>query len=94
MRFLLISVFCSAAMLDGAPDFFRDWDIIDVPYEISKVYLGCNNLIMNDHYVVMPAEEPHDALAAELSKLSLPHDPACPLCGDTPSIIDLSAHNT
>ena len=53
-------------MLDGAPDFFRDWDIIDVPYEISKVYLGCNNLIMNDHYVVMPAEEPHDALAAEL----------------------------
>ena len=61
-----VAAICSAAMLDGAPDFFRDWDIIDVPYEISKVYLGCNNLIMNDHYVVMPAEEPHDALAAEL----------------------------
>ena len=36
----------------------------------------------------------YDALTTDVRKLSLPRNPACPLCGDIPSIIDLSAHNT
>lgn len=34
----------------------------------------------------------YDALATSIRKMKLPRDPACPLCGDAPSITDLSAH--
>lgn len=34
----------------------------------------------------------YDALSSETQKMKLPRDPDCPLCGDTPSITDLSAH--
>jgi molybdopterin-synthase adenylyltransferase len=34
----------------------------------------------------------YDALSSEVRKMKLPRDPGCPLCGDTPSITDLSAH--
>lgn len=34
----------------------------------------------------------YDALSSDVQKMKLPRDPACPLCGDTPSITDLSAH--
>lgn len=34
----------------------------------------------------------YDALAADVRKMRLPRDPGCPLCGDAPSITDLSAH--
>lgn len=33
----------------------------------------------------------YDALAAEFRKIKLPRDPACALCGEEPSITDLSA---
>ena len=33
----------------------------------------------------------YDALAAEVRKMGLPRDADCPLCGDSPSITDLSA---
>jgi adenylyltransferase/sulfurtransferase len=33
-----------------------------------------------------------DALAATFRTIRFPRDPCCPLCGDTPSISDLSAH--
>ena len=33
-----------------------------------------------------------DALGARFRTLTLPRDPACPVCGDQPSIHDLSAH--
>lgn len=33
----------------------------------------------------------YDALSSDVRKMKLPRDPACPLCGDTPSIADLSA---
>ena len=35
-----------------------------------------------------------DALGARMRTVRLPRDPACPLCGDHPSIHDLSAHAT
>ena len=34
----------------------------------------------------------YDALATEVRKMKLPRDPKCPLCGDAPSITDLSAY--
>jgi adenylyltransferase/sulfurtransferase len=34
----------------------------------------------------------YDALDATFRKIRLPRDASCPLCGDQPSIIDLSAH--
>lgn len=34
----------------------------------------------------------YDALDATFRKIKLPRDAACPLCGDQPSITDLSAH--
>ena len=33
-----------------------------------------------------------DALGARMRTIRLPRDPACPLCGDHPTIADLSAH--
>lgn len=33
-----------------------------------------------------------DALAARMRTIKLPRDPACPLCGDHKTIVDLSAH--
>ena len=33
----------------------------------------------------------YDALAADVRKMSLQRDADCPLCGDAPSITDLSA---
>jgi molybdopterin/thiamine biosynthesis adenylyltransferase len=34
----------------------------------------------------------YDALSSDVQKMKLPRDPTCPLCGDAPSITDLSAH--
>lgn len=34
----------------------------------------------------------YDALSAEFHKLRIKPDPACPLCGEAPSITDLTAH--
>lgn len=34
----------------------------------------------------------YDALSSEVRKMKLPRDPECPLCGDAPSIADLSAY--
>lgn len=34
----------------------------------------------------------YDALSAEVRKMALPRDADCPLCGDAPSITDLSAY--
>ena len=37
-------------------------------------------------------DEIYDALATSVRRLKLPRNPSCALCGDTPSITDLSAH--
>ena len=34
----------------------------------------------------------YDALATSFRNVRIRRDPACPLCGDAPSIIDLSIH--
>ena len=37
-----------------------------MPFEVTKVHMGCNNLTLDDRTVVMPAGEPHDAVASAL----------------------------
>ncbi len=34
----------------------------------------------------------YDALGASFQKMKLPRDPECQLCGDSPTITDLSAY--
>lgn len=56
-----------------------DWDLIDVPFDITKVHMGYNNLTLNDRTVVMPEGEPHDRVVNELKKrrfevIRLPYD--------------------
>lgn len=34
----------------------------------------------------------YDALASDMRRMKLPRDPGCPLCGDAPTITDLSAY--
>ena len=65
----------------GVPDAIKDWDLIDIPFEITKVHMGCNNLTLNDRTVVVPSGEPHEYLAGELAKrkfdvIRLPYDAA------------------
>ena len=65
----------------GVPEAIKDWDLIDIPFEITKVHMGCNNLTLNDQTVVVPSGEPHDYLAGELKKrkfdvIRLPYDAA------------------
>lgn len=74
-----VAALCREAMLDGVPGHFKDWDIIDIPFENAKVYLGCNNLVLNDRTVLLPEGEPHDRLAGELKArrfevIRLPYD--------------------
>ena len=74
-----VAAICTAAMLNGVPDYLKDWDLIDIPFENAKVYLGCNNLVLNDQTVILPEGEPHDRLAGELKArkfevIRLPYD--------------------
>ncbi len=64
---------------DGVPDCMKDWDLIDVPFDVTKVHMGCNNLTINDQTVVMPEGEPHDAVASQLRErkfevIRMPYD--------------------
>ena len=63
-----VAVVCLEALPDGVPDYMKDWDLIDIPFEITKPHMGCNNLTMNDHFVVVPEGEAHERLASELKK--------------------------
>jgi len=53
--------------------------------EVLKELLGIGDSLSGSLMIV-------DALAATFRKIRVAADPACPLCGDTPSIVDLSNH--
>ncbi len=53
--------------------------------EVLKEILGIGEGLAGSLLIV-------DALSATFRKVSLKADPGCPLCGDTPKILDLSAH--
>ena len=63
-----VAVVSLECLPDGVPACMRDWDLIDIPFETTKVHMGCNNLTLNDQTVVVPTGEPHDYLAGELTK--------------------------
>ena len=63
-----LAVICQDAFTEGLPDYIRDWDHIVVEMEAAKLHMACNNLVLNDHTVVLPSEAPHDDLAAALKK--------------------------
>jgi len=61
-----VAVVSLECLPDGVPDYMKDWDLIDVPFDVTKVHMGCNNLTINDQTVIMPTGEPHDRVANEL----------------------------
>lgn len=74
-----VAVVSLECLPDGVPDCMKGWDLIDVPFETTKVHMGCNNLTINDQTVLMPAGEPHDRVADELKRrrfevIRLPYD--------------------
>ncbi len=60
-------VISEEAFPEPLPTAIRDWDRIPVPLEIAKDYLGCNNLVLNDHEVVVSDGDPHDEIARQLA---------------------------
>ena len=60
-------VFASVeAFPKGLPDFLKDWDVFEVPKALAKSHMGCNNLVLNDRTVIVPAEEALDFVAQGL----------------------------
>ena len=55
--------------------------------EILKELLGIGDSLAGALLV-------YDALATQFRRITVKRDPGCPLCGDTPTITDLSIHNT
>ena len=51
------------ALPEGLPNFMTDWDLFDVPKVLAKAYMSCNNLVLNDRTVVVPAESELDFIA-------------------------------
>jgi glycine amidinotransferase len=63
-----VAIVCSEAFVDGLPEPIRDWDLIEVSKELCNDHLGTNHLILNDHTIIVPAEQAHDGVSAELRK--------------------------
>ncbi len=52
-----VAVACMEALPEGLPAFMKDWDVFAVPKTLAKGHMGCNNLVLDDRTVVVPAEE-------------------------------------
>lgn len=61
-----LALACKEAFLDGLPDYFKDWQVIDVPFEDAKNKLACNGLVLDDKTVLIAEELPR--LAEQVSK--------------------------
>jgi N-dimethylarginine dimethylaminohydrolase len=61
-------VACEEAFVEGLPEHIRDWERIVVSKEDAKRHMACNNLVINDRTVMLPAEEALDNLASELKR--------------------------
>lgn len=51
------------ALPQGLPGFMKDWDVFEVPKALAKSHMSCNNLVLNDRTVVVPAEDALDFIA-------------------------------
>ena len=81
-----VAVACLEAFPEGLPEPIRDWDVIDVPKPVAKAAMGCNNLVLDDRTVVVPSEEVHDPLVAELKSrrfevIRIPYSGPCEVGG-------------
>lgn len=63
-----VAIACTAAFLDGVPDYIKDWDIIDVDKDFCNEHLGTNHLVLDDRTIIVPSEEAHDDIAAALKQ--------------------------
>lgn len=61
-----LAMICREAFPDGVPSFFKDWDLIDVSVEDAEQKQGCNNLVIDENKIMVPAELPH--LCEKLTK--------------------------
>lgn len=61
-----VAIACKEALPDGLPAFMADWDIVDIPKALAKGHMGCNNLVLDDHNVVVPKETELDHVADAL----------------------------
>jgi glycine amidinotransferase len=61
-----VAVASLEALPEGLPDFMQDWDVIEVSKAMAKAHMACNNLVLDDHTVVVPAEEALDPIASAL----------------------------
>ncbi len=61
-----VTVICRDAFTQGLPEVIRDWDHVVVSKELAKSAMACNNLVLNDRTVMVPAEAPLDSVAAAL----------------------------
>tara|TARA_B100000927_G_scaffold283055_1_gene270385 strand:- start:89 stop:1096 length:1008 start_codon:yes stop_codon:yes gene_type:complete len=74
------------ALPNGLPGFMKDWDVFDIPQALAKAHMSCNNLVLNDRTVVVPAEEAldfvSDALKARMfDVVRLPYRVPCMVGG-------------
>lgn len=61
-----VAVASLEALPEGLPDFMQDWDVIEVPKAMAKAHMACNNLVLDDRTVVVPAEEALNPIAEAL----------------------------
>jgi N-dimethylarginine dimethylaminohydrolase len=62
-----LALACQSALPAGLPAFMREWEVIDIPKALAKGHMGCNNLVLDDRTVVVPAEAPLDSVADALA---------------------------
>ncbi len=61
-----LAMIVKEAFVDGIPEIFSGWDLIDVTPEDAEKRQGCNNLVIDEKTIMVPAELPH--LSEELTK--------------------------
>lgn len=54
-----LAMVCREGLDGDLPDILKDWDIIDVSYEDAEKRQGCNNLVVDEKTIMVPAELPN-----------------------------------
>ena len=53
-----LAIVCREAFVDGLPDFLKDWQLIELPFEQAKEQLGCNGLVLDEKTIIIHTELP------------------------------------
>ncbi len=54
-----LAMICKDAFVDGIPALLKDWEFIDVTTQDAEEKQGCNNLVVDEKTIMVPAELPH-----------------------------------